>query len=251
MTAASSRNLDKPRRVYRDVATEPRDSGFAVTLDGRAARTPAGALLVLPTSASADLVAGEWAGQVEVVDFGRMPATRLAFSALDGGRSGRAACVEEAARYAGSDLLCYFADGPQALAVEQVKHWGPMLDWAETDLGLRFTRTLGVMHAPQPGETVLKARALAEALDDFALSGLAFAIALLGSVVLAFALQRGQLTGDAAFDLSRLDEDFQVRRWGVDAEAATRAADMRAQAQTLERWFAALSGRVAPPDRAP
>ena len=72
------------------------------------------------------------------------------------------------------------------------------------------------------------------------LTGLATAVPLLGSAVLGLALQRGALSGDAAFDLSRLDEAFQESRWGVDEEAAARTAARRAEAQLLERWFRAL-----------
>ena len=63
---------------------------------------------------------------------------------------------------------------------------------------------------------------------------------LLGSAVLGLAVQRGALSGAAAFDLSRLDEAFQERQWGVDEEAAVRTAGRRAEAELLDRWFAAL-----------
>ena len=53
-------------------------------------------------------------------------------------------------------------------------------------------------------------------------------------------MRRGELTADAAFDLSRLDETFQEERWGVDAEAAARADAMAREAVTLGLWFAAL-----------
>ena len=63
---------------------------------------------------------------------------------------------------------------------------------------------------------------------------------LLGSALLALALHRGALGGEAAFELSRLDEAFQERQWGVDAEAAERTVARRAEAVLLERWFKAL-----------
>ena len=87
---------------------------------------------------------------------------------------------------------------------------------------------------------MVRTRALALALDDFALTGLATATPLLGSAVLALALQQGEIGGEAAFELSRLDEAFQERQWGVDAEAAERTAARRAEAVLLERWFRAL-----------
>ena len=57
---------------------------------------------------------------------------------------------------------------------------------------------------------------------------------------MALALERGRIGGEEAFDLSRLDEAYQEEQWGVDAEAAARTARLRAEADTLERWFRSL-----------
>ena len=150
------------------------------------------------------------------------------------------AVAEEASRYAGSDVLCYFAEGPEGLAARERAEWEPWLDWAEGELGLRLVRVTGVVHQEQPEETLARARALALELDDFRLTGLASAAALFGSAVLAFAVLRGRLSGAAAFGLSRLDEIFQQERWGIDAEAAQRTERMLGEAGMLERWFKAL-----------
>ena len=66
------------------------------------------------------------------------------------------------------------------------------------------------------------------------------AAGLFGSAILALALQRGRLTGEAAFDLSRLDEAFQEEQWGVDAEAAVRS---RVTLRQRRRCSIAGSGR--------
>ena len=95
------------------------------------------------------------------------------------------------------------------------------------------------LHQPQAEEALSRVRALALELDDFALTGLAAAAALFKSAILAFALQRNELSGETAFELSRLDEAFQEERWGVDAEAAERTAAMRREAVALEKWFRA------------
>jgi chaperone required for assembly of F1-ATPase len=97
-----------------------------------------------------------------------------------------------------------------------------------------------VVHQPQPPATIARIAALSTAEGDFALAGLAAAAALFGSAILAFALRRGELTAEAAFEISRLDETFQEERWGVDAEAAARADAMAREAVMLGRWFAAL-----------
>ena len=151
----------------------------------------------------------------------------------------REAVADEVARYAGSDLLCYRAEAPRALVREQAQAWDPLLAWA-SGLGVRLEATSGIIHRPQPAGSLARVQALALELDDFGLSALAHAAGLLGSAVLALALQRGRLDGRQAHDLARLDEAFQEKHWGIDAEAALRTEGRLAEALWLEHWFRAL-----------
>ena len=231
---------DQVRRFWKAVSVEPDGQGWAVRLDGKMPKSPAGHSLVLPTQAAAQLVAEEWAGQGEVLIPATMPATRLAFTAIDRVREVREAVADEITAYAGSDAICYLADTPDTLVERQARHWTPWRDWAERDLGCVLAPVAGIVHRPQADEALGALRKQALALDDYALTGLAMATPLLGSAVLAFAVQRGALSGVEAFDLSRLEEAFTEERWGVDAEAAERTEGLRAEAVMLERWFAAL-----------
>jgi chaperone required for assembly of F1-ATPase len=234
---------ERRKRFYKKVDTAKIGGGFAVRLDGRTPRSPAGAQLILPTEALAELVAAEWAAQETEIIPATMPATQLAFAALaqDG-----AAAASRVGAFAGTDLLCYFAEGPAALVEQQETRWGPVIAWAQAELGVTFTRTQGLVHQPQPPETIARLEALAGAEPRFALAGLVATTALFGSAILAFALRRGQLSAEAAFALSRLDETFQEGRWGVDAEAAARAEAMAREATMLERWFDALETAPRP-----
>jgi len=105
---------------------------------------------------------------------------------------------------------------------------------------VRLHRAEGIAHVAQPSDSTARVRDLALSLDDFALTGLATAVGLFGSAVLALAVRQGALSGEEAHDLSRLDEAFQEEQWGVDAEAAVRTEARRAEAVLLERWFSAL-----------
>ena len=239
LTRARPDPAQHPKRFYATAAPGPVDDGFGVLLDGRPVRTPASAKLVLPTPAAAALVAAEWAAQGDHILMADMLATRLAFTAIDRAPEAREEVAGEIAARAAADVLCYFADGPDSLVELQVQHWGPMLDWASVELGLELVRVSGLIHQAQPAATLERVRSLALELTDFQLTGLVNAAGLFGSAILAFALQRGQLDGQAALDLSRLDEAFQEERWGVDEEAAARTAHMRAEATVLEQWFAA------------
>ena len=220
------------------------NGGFAVNLDGRLLRGPKGAPVVLPTRALADQVAEEWSAQGETLDLARMHATRLANTAIESVPQAREATARSVADYAASDLLCYFAEAPAGLVERQARLWGPVLDRAEAEAGLSFVRAAGIVHRPQPPETVSRVEAMALALDDFGLTGLAYGAALFGSAVLAIAVLRGWLSGQAAFDLSRLDEVWQEEKWGVDAEAAERTARLRDEAALLERWFRGLASEA-------
>jgi chaperone required for assembly of F1-ATPase len=232
--------VDKPRRFYKSVEVAEEAGGYAVRLDGRPVRTPRGGRLVLPTRALADQVAEEWAAQGEVLEIALMHATRLANTAIESVPSAREETAETVAGYAASDLLCYFAEEPQALVEQQKVNWGPVLERIEAEAKLSFIRAAGIVHQPQPEATLAEVKAIALALDDFSLTGLAFGAALFGSASLSLALQRGWLTGEQAFELSRLDEAWQAEKWGVDEEAAERAERLRAEALMLDRWFAGL-----------
>lgn len=240
LTRAKPDPVSYPRRFWKAATAEPRDGGFAVLLDGRGARTPGGAPLILPTLALAVLVAGEWAEQGEHLIPPTMPATQLSATAIDRTPLVRKETAAEVGRYAASDLLCYFAGAPEALAERERDAWEPLLAWAESQLRLRFIRVVGVMPRRQPPETPAAVEGLALELEDFALTALAWGAALYGSAVLALAVQRGRLTADEAFDLSRIDEAFQEEQWGVDDEAAARTALRRRDARLLGSWFVAL-----------
>ena len=231
---------EKPRRFYKTVAVADVDDGFAVLLDGRALRTPGGARLKLPTQALAEQVAEEWAVQGETVELAQMHATRLANTAVDSIGSAREATADQVKRYAGSDLVLYYAEEPKGLVQRQRELWGPVLDRLEKDARLSFVRASGIIHQEQPQESLEGVRRIALALDDFGLAGLAFGAAMFGSAILAVGVQRGWLGGVQAYELSRLDEAWQEERWGVDAEAAERAERLRGEALMLERWFRGL-----------
>jgi chaperone required for assembly of F1-ATPase len=246
MTAADPSS--RVKRFYTGVAIAqidgaPAEGGFAVTLDGRTPRSPEGRKLVLPTQALAELVAAEWEAQGAEIAPATMPATRLAWTAiaLAADDKLRAAAVARMGSFAGSDLLCYFAEWPRPLVERQAAEWGPMIAWAEATFGVTFTRTAGVIHQPQPEATMARIAALAAEEPPFVLAGLGAAAPLFGSAILALALRHGQLTGEDAFARSRLDESFHEESWGADPQEAARAAAMADEARLLESWFRACA----------
>ena len=113
-------------------------------------RTPAKRELAVPTQPLAEAVAAEWEAQGERIDPDSMPLTRLVNSAIDGLTGREAEVRANIAQYAGSDLLCYRADGPAELARRQADAWDPVLTWARDTLGARFVLGRGVVPVAQP-----------------------------------------------------------------------------------------------------
>lgn len=230
----------RPKRFYTDVAVVADGPDWRITLDGRALRSASGKPLALPSEALANLVADEWRGQQERIDLHAMLVTRLAYGALDRTEEAWTAASDEAARFAGTDLVCYLADAPAKLQQRQHAAWSPLREWAAGH-GVALEAVAGIMPRAQPEASLAAMRAHAVALDRFRLAGLASAIPLFGSAVLGLAVERGRLTAVEAYELSRIDEAFQAEQWGEDAEAAARTAQGRKQAAALDSWFAAIA----------
>jgi len=232
---------EKPRRFYKLVTVRAGEAGFDVLLDGRSPHSSQGVALTAPTRALADLLAEEWATQADFIDLANMHLTRLAFTALEAIPKARAATAAQFADYAGSDLLCYFAETPRALADLQAEQWGPVLERVQLDLSLTFVRASGIRHQAQPEPTLRRVEAIALDAGDHVLTGMAYGAALFGSAILTLALWKGWIDAEAAHGLSRVDESFQEARWGIDEEAAVRTARLAVEAKRLEAWFRALS----------
>src|SRR5262245_42780602 len=224
----ASRAANLPKRFYNDVTIKDEDGGDAsLLLDGKPVRTPAKATLALPTHALAEAVADEWRAQGERIDPLTMPLTKLANSAIDGVKGREQAVVDDIAKYAGSDLVCYRAEGPKALVASQSEHWDPIIAWAKAALDAPLSLAEGVVHVAQPKSSLDSIRRALEGLDAFSLAALHVMTSLTGSALLALAVLRGRLTAEEAWHATHIDEDFQISQWGEDAEAAHRRANRR------------------------
>jgi chaperone required for assembly of F1-ATPase len=229
------------KRFYESTTVGEVDGGFALLLDGRGARTPAKNRLVAPSRAIAEWIAAEWAEQGAVINPAAMPVTRLANSALDGVARKLPETRADIARYAGADLVCYRAAAPEALAALQAEAFDPVLAWAEEALGARFILGAGVMHVAQPEPALAAVRNAVDAFQSpFAVAALHGLTSLSGSVLLALAVARGALGAPDAWRAAHVDEDFQIRQWGDDAEAMARRAARWAEFEAAARVIAAV-----------
>jgi chaperone required for assembly of F1-ATPase len=225
MTAAQQKARPEfPKRFYKQAGFAKSGDGYAIQLDGKQARTPGRAPLVVSSERLAEALAAEWEAQVNVIDPRTMPLTRIVNSAVDGVTTRMDEVRAGIVAYAGTDLLCYWAESPDALVARQAAAWSPLLDWAKTELGARFAKSQGIAHVAQEPETLAAIDRALMGYDPIALAALHTITTLTGSAILALAVAKGRLTPAQAWSAAHIDEDWQVEKWGEDFEAAERRA---------------------------
>jgi chaperone required for assembly of F1-ATPase len=230
------------KRFYKETAVERAEDGHRVLLDGKPMRTPAKAVLVVPTRALAEAIAGEWGDVPEKAEIGaaHLPLTRLAATGLDRVTGQRDKVIDDTAKYAESDLLCYRATDPPSLVDRQRAVWQPLLDWAAGRYGAPLVVVEGTRFVAQPADAVARLREAVAAHSDLALSALYNLTHIAGSLVIALAVAEGRLTAEQAFDAAQLDELYQIERWGEDTIAAERHAGIRRDLSAGARFLAHL-----------
>lgn len=223
----------RPKRFYREaVAALDAEAGdganrYTVTLDGRPLRTPHGGPFRAPRAVAA-AAAAEWAAVADEIDPLTMPVTRAVNAALELIPPQRDAVVAEIAGFGASDLVCYRAVTPEALAAREAAVWDPVVAWLAERHGVRLRLAAGVMHVTQSTEALQKLTDLVAAESDLGLAALSDLTALSGSLAIALAVVDGRLDAEAAWAASRVDEEYQISLWGRDAEAEAAADEKRA-----------------------
>lgn len=230
----------KAKRFWKTAEAVQVDGGWTVHLDGRSVKTPAKTALVLPTRAMAEAAAAEWDAQEKEIQPQTMPVTRSANAALDKVAVQKEEVAELIAAYGESDLLCYRADGPEALCKAQAEAWDPFLEWAKNDLGAPLNVTEGLMPTQQPSDSVARLKAEVDSADPFILTALHDLVSLSGSLVLGLAAARDVAAPEEIWKASRVDETWQESLWGEDEEA-TEVAELKRQAFLHAKRFLTLS----------
>jgi chaperone required for assembly of F1-ATPase len=210
------------KRFYKEAATAPQEGGWQVMLDGRAVKSVGGRAQLVPTRALARMLAAEWAGQGDEIDPAGFILRDMADYAIDVVAPDREQAIRELLPYADTDTLCYRAEDGDSLRREQDRLWEPILAATEARLGVTFERIGGIMHRPQPPQTMLTLENLLQQQDDFALAALRNLAGLAASLVVGLAALEPDAAPDQLWTAASLEEDWQAERWGHDDEAAAR-----------------------------
>ena len=125
-------------------------------------------------------------------------------------------------RYAETDTLCYRADPDEPIHARQVERWEPLLAATQARYAVRFTRISGIIHRPQPPETLARLDEVLAEFDPFVLAALHTLTSLSASLVIGLAALEPGADSNALWIAAELEEEWQAEQWGRDAEAEDR-----------------------------
>ena len=227
----------KMKRFYKDVTVRDSETGYQICLDNCPVRSPAKAVVEVPSLVLAEAVQAEWQAVEDEIQPEDMPLYSIAVTVTDRVTPQRQALADELAGYIHDDVLRYRSGDDLELAARQAEMWNPWLGWAEQVCGLRLPATAGLMPVSADDATEHIVRNRLQPLADAQFGCLYRVATLSGSVVLGLAFQGRHLGADEVFETAFLDELYQNSLWGTDEEAADRQVAIRSELKNVERFM--------------
>ena len=230
----------KQKRFWKNVHVVSSEAGYFIKLDDKILKTPAKRQMMLPTEALAKKVASEWDEQVEEIDLTTMPFTKSANAALDKVSEQYEEVSSLLSEYGETDLLYYRADSPPEIQKRQKTEWDPIINWAENTFKVQRNCGTGIVYIPQNEKLFSETRKKINNLSIFELTAFYEMVSITGSLILGLAIINGRLSAEEAYQLSRIDEQWQLEQWGEDEEAQV-ASNLKNVAILHSEEFFALS----------
>lgn len=208
------------RRFWKTVGIkfDPEAQTYAVLLDSRSLKTPAGTKLALPADklAVALLIANEWENQDTVLKAFSLPITSLASRALDSlqTESARHDLLSQLVKFFNTDTICFHETEPPALVALQKAHWDPLIQWANEKYNVKINIFDGILGTSQSNETRDRFLELAKEWDGWKMAAFERAVLSSKSFIISLALVEGHLSVEDAALATHVEVQSQIERWG-------------------------------------
>ncbi|KAF0895161.1 hypothetical protein E2562_006862 [Oryza meyeriana var. granulata] len=225
------------KRFYREATVRRADdgNGWTVMLDYRTLKSPAKRPLKLQSRTLAMAIAAEWEYQESdgIRPF-TMPLMKLACTALERVPLTRKKIIDCLMTGFNQDLVFFRAPEDNELTVglhkRQKEKIDPILDWVNTEFGFKPVVFTGVFGGKQDEGLAKAVETVLKNTTDFELASIDAMAAASYSLVIPLAIFRGRLGIEQAMELIRLEEDYQVDRWGlVEGGHDVDKADLKVQ----------------------
>lgn len=202
------------KRFYRRTDIVQNEKNWEVTLDHKRLKTPNGKVLTVNTEPLARAIAAEWDAQQEHIAQPTMHITALCNTALDNpGKLTSHDIVSYLLDFIATDTLLFYSEEEELLVLQE-KKWDPVLEWFNKRFGVNQQVSQNLEPPPIATETrAVLARHLLS-YDFPALNAISFGVEALKSPILMLACVDRYLEPKDAVMLARLEEEFQLLRWG-------------------------------------
>ncbi|XP_028632416.1 ATP synthase mitochondrial F1 complex assembly factor 2 isoform X2 [Grammomys surdaster] len=176
------------KRFYQNVSISQGEGGFEINLDHRKLKTPQAKLFTVPSEALAIAVATEWDSQQDTIKFYTMHLTTLCNTSLDNPtQRNKDQLIRAAVKFLDTDTIWY---------------------------GIEIGSSTSIMGPSIPTQTREVLTSHLSSYNMWALQGIEFVVAQLKSMLLTLGLIDLRLTVEQAVLLSRLEEEYQIQKWG-------------------------------------
>ncbi|XP_054992905.1 ATP synthase mitochondrial F1 complex assembly factor 2 isoform X3 [Sorex araneus] len=223
------------KRFYQNVSITQGEGGFEINLDHRKLKTPQAKLFTVPSEALAIAVATEWDAQQDTIKFytmhlvtlclattlkprlasGATEQTTLCNTSLDNPtQRSKEQLIRAAVKFLDTDTICYRVEEPETLVELQKNEWDPIIEWAEKRYSVEIGSSTSIMGPSIPPRTREVLASHLASYNMWALQGIEFVVTQLKSLVLTLGLIDLRLTVEEAVLLSRLEEEYQIQKWG-------------------------------------
>jgi len=204
------------KRFYKLVSLNKTPNGYSVQLDGQPVRTPSRQILYAPDEEIAQALMQEWQTQDTHIIPETMPITQFLTTAQDRVAQERTVMQETVLNYLNTDLLCYRAELPHAMAQRQAEAWDQWLAWFKDYYGVSLLTTTDLASLQQPEAAHKAVKRTVEAMDDLSFTILQFITSFSGSLVLGLAFTAGAAGEDAVHKAARVEEDYKAEIYRED-----------------------------------
>lgn len=189
-------------------------------LDNKPIKTPTGTLMSTPSLKKADAVVAEWHAQADNIIPQTMPITQYLNSVIDKIIPNHASIIEQLLSYADNDCIFYFTHNTDTdLYKNQTEYWLPIIHHFEKYYAVNLNYGSDLILNNQSDIFKNHLQDFFKFLPHEELAGLYTLITIFGSVLLGLYAYQKYINYDTALFYSRLEEDYNIKNWGLDLDS--------------------------------
>lgn len=203
------------KRFYRKTGVLYNDGKYEVTLDQRKLKTPKGNLFVVESEPLALAVSAEWDAQKEKIFFTSMHLTTLCNTAIDNPNNlNKYDMVQYIVNHLDTDTILFHSHENEDLGKLQSEEWDPVIQWFCDRFLVDLQKSKDMTGPTITDQTKANVMRHLMSYNFPSIHGYVYGVDTLKSVILMLACVERFLTPEKAAILSRLEEEFQIKKWG-------------------------------------